>query len=78
MSVNPRQPTLKSGQYGDEAGLFTDINALFRSFATRALRPSRTSPPIANDVDELTFVYDKTLNRLYTKVNGSLRYVAFT
>jgi len=78
MSVNPKQPVLKSGLYRNESSMFTDMNALFRSFATRTLRPSRTSPPIAADVDELTFVYDKTLNRLYTKVNGTLRYAAFT
>lgn len=78
MSVNPKQPTLKEGGYGTELSQFGDFSILFRYFSTRTLRPSRTSPPIANDIDELTFVWDKTLNRLYTKSNGALRYVAFT
>jgi len=78
MSVNPKQPVLKSGAYSDEPGVWTDLNAVLRNFATKKLRPSRTSPPIANDVGELEFVYDKTLHRLYTKVNGTLKYAAFS
>lgn len=75
---NPVQPSLKAGHYDDEVSQFTDLNNLLKNFATKALRPSRTSPPIANDVAELTFVWDKTLKRLYTKSDGALRYVAFT
>lgn len=68
---NPQQPSLKA--VGD-----LDYNALLRFFATKAMRASRTSPPLAKDVEELTWVYDKTLNRLYTKSDGTLRYIAFT
>lgn len=78
MSVNPKQPYLKTGLYKDEPGTFADLNAILRNFATKKLRPSRTSPPIANDIGELEFVYDKTAHRLYTKVNGALKYVAFS
>lgn len=78
MSVNPKQPTLKEGGYDSEIASFGDFNNLFRNFATRALRPSRTSPPIANDVDELTAVIDKSTLKIYWKVNGTLRYVQLT
>jgi hypothetical protein len=74
----PQQPYLRSGKYGDEIASFTDFNALLKFFATKTLRASLTSPPLAKDVEELTFVYDRTLNRLYTKCNGSLKYVAFS
>jgi hypothetical protein len=42
------------------------------------IRPSLSSPPVARDVQEFTFVFDKTLLRLYTKIDGTLRYVQFT
>lgn len=77
-SVLPQQPFLKSGTYDKESSSYTDIQSLMKNFATKTLRPSLSSPPLAKDVAELTFVYDKTANRLYTKVDGTLRYVAFT
>ena len=76
-SPKPIQPHLKAGTYDQEANTFGDVNNLLRFFATKALRASLSSPPLAHDVEELTFVYDKTANRLYTKVNGSLKYIAF-
>jgi hypothetical protein len=78
LSTDPKQPVLKAGLYDNEAGIFTDINALLKHFATKKLRPSRTSPPIANDVGELEFVIDKAALRIYTKVNGTLRYWGLT
>lgn len=74
----PQQPYLKTGRYSDEPGAFTDFNSLLRSFATKKLRPALSSPPLAKDVGELEFVYDKSAQRLYTKIDGALRYVAFT
>jgi hypothetical protein len=77
MSVDPKPPVLRSGQY-DEPATFGDLNAIFKFLVENHMRPSLSSPPLAHQVEELTFVYDKTLNRLYTKINGTLRYVAFT
>lgn len=77
-SPNPKSPSLKAGTYDQEASTFGDINNLGRFFATKALRAARTSPPLAKDVQELTMVYDKTLLRIYTKIDGVLRYVQFT
>ena len=74
----PKSPSLKSGTYEHENNMFSDLNNLSRFFATKALRAALTSPPLAKDVQELTFVYDKILNRLYTRVDGTLRYVQFT
>lgn len=74
----PQQPYLKSGSYDLEANTFADINNLLRAFGKTPIRPSLSSPPLAKDVQELTLVYDKTANRIYTKVDGALRYVQFT
>lgn len=78
MSVNPKQPVLKAALYADETSSFTDLNVLFKNFMPKKLRPTRTTPPIANDIGELELYFDKTALRLYTKVNGALRYVTFT
>lgn len=75
---NPVQPSLKAGLYDDEVSQFTDLNVLLRNFATKKLRPSLSSPPIANDVGELEFVFDKTTLKLYTKCNGTLVSVTFS
>lgn len=69
MSVNPKQPH----DQGDD-----NYQNLMRFFATKKLRASLTSPPLAKDVGELEFVFDKTALRLYTKVDNTLRYVTFT
>lgn len=71
-------PVLREGQYSNEGSSFDDFGNVSRFFMPRKLRESRTSPPVAADVPELTLVYDKTANRLYTKVNGALKYVAFS
>jgi hypothetical protein len=71
-------PTPREGGYGQEQSISGDLNSLFRFFASKRLRASRNSPPLAKEVGELEFVWDKTLKRLYTKSDGSLRYVAFT
>lgn len=75
---NPVQPSLKSGGYGDEISSFTDLNNLLRHFATKKLRPSITTPPLAKDVGELEFVFDKTTLKLWTKVDGVLKSVTFS
>lgn len=75
---DPQQPFLKSGGYGKETDIFADLQNLLRNFATKKLRPSRSSPPILADVGELEFIWDKTLKRLYTKSDNVLYYVQFT
>lgn len=77
-SPDPKQPYLKAGTYDKEPSTFGDMNSLLRFFATKTLRASLSSPPLAHDVEELTLIYDKTLLRIYTKVDGVLRYVQFT
>lgn len=74
----PKSPYLKAGTYDQEASSFGDMNNLMRFFMTKSLRASLSSPPLAKDVQELSLVYDKTAQRLYTKVDGTLRYVVFT
>lgn len=74
----PKSPYLKAGTYDQEPSQFGDMNNLMRFFMTKAMRASLTSPPLAKDVGELTLVYDKTLDRIYTKSNGTLRFIQFT
>jgi hypothetical protein len=78
VSPNPKQPVLKAALYSDEPSSFTDLQILFKQFMPKKMRPTRTSPPIANDTGELELYFDKTALRLYTKVDGTLRYVQFT
>lgn len=73
----PKAPYGKAGNYLDEVSTQFDINTLLRFFATKAFRASLSSPPLAHQVGELECVFDKTLLRLYTKVDGTLRYVQF-
>lgn len=77
MSVIPQPPVLRAGNY-DEPATYSDIQAIFKWMIENHARPSLSSPPLAKDVEELTFVWDKTLNRLYTKSDGTLRYVQFS
>lgn len=77
-AVKPIQPTLKEGGYDQEQSSFGDLNNIFKFFATKKMRYSHTSPPLLRDVPEGEFIWDKTLNRLYTQSDGSLRYVQFT
>lgn len=74
----PVQPTLKESQYESELSSFGDINNLFKFFMTKQLRSSLSSPPLAKDVEELGLVFDKTLLRVYTKVDGVLKFVQFS
>lgn len=78
MSTNPVQPTLKQGLYGDETGVFTDMNSISKFFATKKLRYSRTSPPILADVPEGEFILSKSELRIYIRVDGVLRYFQLT
>lgn len=77
MASNPQPPTLRAANY-DEPATFADISGIFRWIVENHMRPSLTSPPLAKDLEEFTFTYDKTLHRLYTKIDGNLKYVAFT
>lgn len=77
-SAIPKSPYLKSATYDKEPDNFGDFGNLARFFATKKLRASLTSPPETRSVGELELVYDKTAQRLYTKIDGTLRYVAFT
>lgn len=77
-STIPIQPTLKSANYDDELSSFTDLNNILKNFMTKKLRSSLSSPPLAKDVGELEIVIDKTLRRVYTKIDGILRYVSLT
>ena len=76
MATTPRQPSLKEGGYGQEQSSHGDINNLSRFFATKKLRYSLTSPPLLKDTPEGEMVLDKTLNRIYLQVNGSLKFIA--
>jgi hypothetical protein len=44
----------------------------------KKLRASLSSPPLAKDVGELELILDKSALRVYTKVDGTLRYWGLT
>lgn len=78
-SVLPQPAVPKSGSYEQEPNTFSSIGDLFRFFQPRRMKISKNSPPVLNvDVSEGEVVYDRSLNRLYTVANNTLRYVAFT
>lgn len=77
MSVNPQPPVLRAGQY-DEPATFGDITGIFKFMVENHVRYSRTSPPLLKDVKEGTWVWDKTLKRLYTCSDGVLVYIQGT
>lgn len=74
----PKSPYLKAGTYDQEASTFGDVNNLLRFFATKSLRASLQSPPLAYQVGELEFVFDKTTLKLWTKIDGVLKSVTFS
>lgn len=78
-SPTPRNPGGRSGGYANEVATFTDINSIFRFFQPRRMKISKNSPPVLNkDVYEGEIIFDKTLKRLYTVADQTLRYVQFT
>lgn len=77
-AVNPHQPFLRAGTYDEEVSTFTDFQSLLRFFATKKLRYSLSSPPLLRDVPEGEMILDKTLLRIYLRVEGVLRYITLT
>lgn len=77
MSVNPRPPVLRAGNY-DEPATFGDITGIFKFMVENHVRYALTSPPLLKDVPEGTWVWDKTLLRLYTCSDGVLRHIQAT
>jgi hypothetical protein len=78
MSVLPQPTVSKSGGFQTESGIFTNFNDLYRFFQPKRIKTSLSSPPLAKDVGECELVLDKTALRIYTKVDGSLRYWSLT
>jgi hypothetical protein len=74
MAVNPQPLTLRSGAYADEPATFGDVTSLAKYLNENHVRPSLSSPPLANDIGEFEFVLDKATLRLYTKLDGNLVY----
>lgn len=76
-SAIPQPPVLHAGNY-DEPATYGDVQAIFKWMVENHMRPALTSPPLEKDVAELTGVLDKTLLRVYFKIDGVLRYVQLT
>lgn len=77
MAVNPRPPTLRAANY-DEKATFGDLVGVFKFLVENHVRYSLTSPPLLKDIAEGTWVWDKTLLRLYTCSDGALRFIQAT
>lgn len=78
VSPRPQQPYLKSGTYDNENNTFGDVNNLMRFFATKAMRASLSSPPLAHQIGELECVVDRATLRIYWKINGNLHFIQLT
>lgn len=75
---NPQPIATKTSTQDNEVSIATSISDVNRFFQPRKFRVSKHSPPNTVDVNEMEFVVDKTALRVYTKVNGSLRYWSLT
>ena len=71
-SPNPQPTAQISGN------TFTSFNDLYRFFQPLVIKVSKNSPPIATDLKEMQWTFDKTAKRLYILVDGVARYVQFT
>jgi len=78
-SPTPQPVAPKSSTQNNEVAIATSISDVNRFFQPKIFKISRNSPPLLNvDVTEGTLVLDRTAGRLYTVLNGVLKYVAFT
>lgn len=75
----PKPIAPKTSTQNNEVSIATSISDVNRFFQPKRFKVSRNSPPVLNkDVFEAELVWDRTLLRLYTVSNQTLRYVQFT
>lgn len=75
----PVNPGNKSTGYTREPNSFSSFGDLYQFYQPKHLKVSRVSPPVVNkDVTEGELILDKTLLRIYTVVDGTLRYFQLT
>lgn len=76
---NPVAPNIKTSTQNNEVAIATSFSDVNRYFQPKILKISKQSPPVLNvDVTEGTLILDRTAGRIYTVVNGVLKYVALT
>lgn len=79
VSPVPQPVVPKAGLYTEPSNTFTDMTGAFQFFQPKLFKMSKNSPPLLNiDVIEGEMVIDKTALRIYTCLNGALRYVQLT
>jgi len=75
----PKPIAPKSSTFPDDPSLTTSFSDLQRFFQPLALKISRNSPPVVNkDVKEGQLILDKGALKIYTVVDGNLRYWSLT
>jgi len=75
----PQPIAPKSSTFTDQVATATSFSDLQRYFQPIILRISLHSPPILNkDITEGQLLLDRTALRIYTVVNGALRYWSLT
>lgn len=77
-SPSPVAPTPKSGGYQQEPNTFSSVTDLFRFFQPKSIQMATASPPSTNQLNEGELVFDKTTLRLWTKLDGTARYVQWS
>jgi hypothetical protein len=69
----------KSSTFTDGVATATSFSDLQRFFQPITLRVSKHSPPVLNkDITEGQLLIDRTAGRLYTVINGVLKYLQWT
>lgn len=68
----------KTSNQTNEVSIATSLYDINRFFQPKKFQMATASPPSTNQVKEGEFVIDKTALRIYTKVDGVLRYWSLT
>lgn len=79
MSLPPPAPIApKTSTQNNEVATATSISDILRIISLPQIRVSKNSPPGPNDLNEMSFIFDKTTLRLWIQINGVGHYIQFT
>lgn len=69
---NPRPIAPKSSGFKSEVSTATSFADAYQFLQPKKIKVSKNSPPNVTDVGELEHVFDKTTQKLWTKIDGVL------
>ena len=68
----------KSSSFTDQVAIATSFADVQRYYQPLQIQLAQVSPPNINQLNERQLVFDATAGRLYTLLNGAVKYVQFT